>query len=107
MQCEQVREFIDLYMDNALSEEQTLQVDRHLIRCALCGGEVRALEQAKKALIEAVPPVSASPSFRERTAARLLDKLKTHVRPNQSILFDRQWSLPFTIEEENHKELSR
>jgi anti-sigma factor RsiW len=81
MNCTEIEELIDLYLDDALSEETRSRVERHILRCPDCAFRVRTLEQSIGLLREAYPSLDASPSFRERMAARLQDSLTDVLRP--------------------------
>jgi anti-sigma factor RsiW len=81
MRCTEIEDLVDLYLDDALSEEARGRVERHLLRCPECAFRVRTLEQTLGLLREACPSVEASPSFRERMAARLQDELADVLRP--------------------------
>ena len=95
MRCDEAKDLLDLHMDDELPLELAAKLDRHLLRCAPCAGEVRALEQARALLRSAVPRAEASPAFRERTAARLHDVLAQYLRPAPAEDDARQWILPF------------
>ena len=98
MRCEEIRSLLDAHLDKELPEEWIRRLDRHLLRCQVCSYEARTLEQTRAMLREAVAPAVASPSFRERAAARLLDALpELHSAPSSGA--SRQWSLPFSREE--------
>lgn len=99
MRCDELRGLIDLYLDGELPEETAQKLDRHLLRCPACAYEIRALEQTRAMLREAIPPAETSPGFRERAAARLLDSLADRFRPAPSDERARQWPLPFAREE--------
>ena len=99
MRCEETLNLIDLYLDGELPEELKAKVDRHLLRCLACGGEVRALEQTRALLSQAFAPEAPSPSYRERASARLLDRLAPHLRPEPALTDPRQWELPFAKRE--------
>ena len=98
MTCEELKGLLDLYLDGELPEESVRQVDRHLMRCQSCAYEVRTLEQTRAMLRESVETAEASPGFRERATARLLDAFATHLRPSHDAAEGRQWTLPFSKE---------
>ena len=95
MRCEELHGLLDLHLDGELPEETVRRLDRHLLRCPACAYEARALEQTRAMLREAVPPIEASPAFRERTAARLLDTLAPRRRSAPPMEAAHQWELPF------------
>lgn len=98
MRCEDLNALLDLHLDGELPEELARKLDRHLLRCPACAYEARTLEQTRTMLREAVPPAETTPGYRERATARLLDALAGHLR-SVSPADDRQWSLPFPMEE--------
>ncbi len=98
MRCDELRDLLDLYLDNELQEEAARKLDRHLLRCPNCAYEARTLEQTRAMLREAVSPVETSPGFRERTVARLLDEFADRLRPVREQESVRQWTLPFAEE---------
>jgi anti-sigma factor RsiW len=95
MRCDELKGLLDLYLDDELPEEQSRKIERHLLRCPACGGELRALEQTRAMMREAIARAEPSPAFRERASARLLAAFSTHLRPAQEMESARQWSLPF------------
>ena len=99
MRCDEVLRLLDLYLDAELPEETAPKVERHLLQCQSCAFEMRGLEQTRRMLCDASVEAGPSPSFRERTAARLLDALSTHLRPTPTEEAVRQWKLPFGREE--------
>ena len=54
MKCEEAQLLLDLHLDGNLPQELVDRLERHLIRCSRCAGELRALEQARALLREAV-----------------------------------------------------
>jgi|SRR5579884_2694252 len=99
MKCEELNGLLDQYLDGELPEEASRRIDRHLMRCQACAYEIRTLEQTRALLREGVETAEASPGFRERTTARLLDAFAAHLRPAPEATEGRQWTLPFLREE--------
>jgi len=99
MKCDEVKSLLDLHLDGELPMELTAKLDRHLLRCPQCAGELRSLEQTRSLLREAAPPCVPSPAFRERAAARLHTELAAHLRPAGGEESGRQWILPFSRHE--------
>jgi hypothetical protein len=99
MRCEEAQLLLDLHLDNSLPQELAVKLDRHLLRCSQCAGELRSLEQTRALLRDAIPPAEPTPAFRERAAARLHDSLAAHLRPAATPAAARQWILPFTRQE--------
>ena len=99
MRCEELRGLLDLHLDGELPEDLNRKVERHLLRCQPCAHEAHALSQTRGMLREAIAPAEASPAFRERASARLLDRLAPHLRLPSEEGVGRQWTLPFSREE--------
>jgi len=97
MPCNKITELLDLYVDGELAEEAADRVERHLLRCNECSFQVRSLEQTRMMLRKALPAAETSPSFRERTAARLQEEF-ADILQTQPAQTDRQWALPFLRE---------
>lgn len=95
MRCDMMRGLFDLYLDGELPEEQARVIERHVMRCQSCGGELRSLEQARILLRESVALEEPSPAYRERANARLLAAFASHLQPAQESENSRQWTLPF------------
>jgi hypothetical protein len=99
MRCEEAQSLLDLHLDNSLPQEMAVKLDGHLLRCSRCAGELRALEQTRALLRDAVLPAEPAPAFLERAAARLHDRLAAHLRPAVPPEAGRQWILPFPHQE--------
>lgn len=95
MRCDEIRPLLDLQLDRELPEELERRVARHMLRCTGCSFEAHTLAQTRSMLRSAIPPTETSPAFRERTAARLLDRLADHLRPPNAHDQGQQWALPF------------
>ena len=95
MRCEEAQPLLDLHFDGGLPQELAVKLERHLLRCAQCAGDLRSLELTRSLLREAEEPAEPSPAFRERAAARLHDQLAAHLRPVSGPDAGRQWVLPF------------
>jgi len=95
MKCEEAGALLDLHLEGELPQELADRLDRHLLRCAQCAGELRSLEQTRSLLRKALDPAEPSPAYRERALARLTDRLAPHLRPAADQDVGRQWSLPF------------
>ena len=90
-----MQNLMDFYLAEELTSELTLDAEKHLLRCNACAGEAHALQQTQRLLREAILSEEPNPSFRERTAARLLDQLLPAHRSTTQTMHSRQWSLPF------------
>lgn len=100
MRCEETKSLLYLHLDGDLPQELTVKLDRHLLRCPQCSGELRSLEQTRALLREAVPLATPSPGFCERAVARLQAQLSDHIRTPVEQDAGRQWILPFSHHEE-------
>lgn len=94
MRCDEIQELIGAYVDGELPQETAVRMERHLLRCAACSYEARTMEQTRALLQEAIPASELSPAYREKAAARLLDMLAPHLRPEPEPASARQWLLP-------------
>ena len=99
MRCEEIKSLLDLHLDRELPEELEKRVARHLLRCAGCAYEAHTLAQTRSMLRDAIPAIESSPTYRERAAAKLLDRLSDHLRPVLEQENGRQWILPFARED--------
>jgi Putative zinc-finger len=54
MDCKNLREILDLYIDGELSPEATVQADRHLAECPACRNTVAGLNRLRQAVKAAV-----------------------------------------------------
>jgi anti-sigma factor RsiW len=99
MRCDEIQALLDIHADGELPEEMGQRVERHLLRCANCAYEARALEQTRRMLRETVAPATLAPAFRERMSARLLDAFADRLRPSAIPAQTRQWTLPLAREE--------
>ena len=95
MTCGEIKDLLDLYLDNELSEEARTRLERHLLKCPGCAFELRSLEQTRALLLESFPPGEASPSFQERMSARLQDAFSDVLRP-EPVVDALQCELPFS-----------
>lgn len=71
MTCAEVLRWIDLYVEDGLSEEVRQGVDRHVLVCRRCAFELNACQQTRRKLRIALGDMVARPGFRERLSARL------------------------------------
>ncbi len=94
MRCDEIHELIGLFVDGGLPEETMHRLERHLLRCPACSYEVRTMEQTRALVQKAIPVSQLSPAYREKAAARLLDRLAPHLRREPEPTSARQWLLP-------------
>src|SRR2546428_5534834 len=90
--CSETSELANIYVDGGLPEELMTQIERHQLTCPSCAFEIRSLEQTRSLVSEAFSREESSPSFRERTAARLQSELSDLLAPPIP-LSDAQWAL--------------
>ena len=94
MTCKEIAALAHMQLDEDLTEELQVQIDRHLLRCRECSFELHSIEQTTKHLKEAFPPDSSAPAYRERALARLHEALSDVL--SQPLPAEQgQWSLPF------------
>jgi Putative zinc-finger len=74
MDCKNIREILDLYVDRELSPEATVQAETHLAECVECRNTVARLNRLRKAVKTAVsqyqPPTQLVDQVRRSTASR-------------------------------------
>lgn len=98
MYCKLWEPRVQLWLDNELPEEEAARVARHLKQCDKCSTEVAKQQEVSDRLKAHWEQTEASPSFRERTQARLLTAFEEHLSPAPNSEW--QWSLPLLKEEE-------
>lgn len=76
MNCEELRPYIDAFIDDELSPERTLDVRRHLRDCKPCLTEVQAVEAVVSATRTSVNEVPMCPEFRSRLGQCLAEERK-------------------------------
>ncbi len=81
LNCEQINELIDAYLDDDLPTETRRRVDAHLLRCPSCAYETQSLRITKERLRGDAGEVIASDSFRSRTL-RAIYADNPHVAPD-------------------------
>jgi len=74
MNCKNIREILDLYVDRELSPEATVQAETHLAECVECRNTVARLKRLGQAVKTAVsqyqPPTQLVDQVRRSTASR-------------------------------------
>ena len=101
MTCQEVRENLGAYLQQKLSNDESVAIKQHLGECATCTTEMENLRQVDIAL-EHFPSIEPSPSFDARLFARL-DELEIKSRKEwfswgRIMLGDRYaWSLVVLI----------
>lgn len=100
MRCGEIGMLLHPYLDGELTEDLEAVVSRHLLRCSACAHEAHSLEQTRAMLRSAVEQAEPSDAFVERTSARLRDRLSQHIRPAPRQIVGRQWTLPFTRDDQ-------
>jgi len=74
MDCKNIREILDLYVDRELSPEATVQAETHLAECVACRNTVARLNQLRQAVKTAVgqyqPPSHLVDQVRQTTISR-------------------------------------
>jgi Putative zinc-finger len=74
MDCKNIREILDLYVDGELSPEAAVQAETHLAECAACRNTVARLDRLRQAVKTAVgryqPPSQLVDQVRRSTISR-------------------------------------
>jgi anti-sigma factor RsiW len=70
MQCSEISEWMSLYLDGLVSQEQGAQLQAHVAQCPACGGEWEAM-RSLSSLLSAEPMAIPAPGFTARVAQRL------------------------------------
>jgi predicted anti-sigma-YlaC factor YlaD len=70
MQCSEISEWMSLYLDGLVSQEQGAQLQAHVAQCQACGGEWEAM-RSLSSLLRAEPMAIPAPGFTARVAQRL------------------------------------
>ena len=92
--CKELANLLDPYLDDALSEESRGQIERHLMTCEACAFRTRSFEQSRELVRQSFPHEETTPGFRERLAARLHSEFDDIlVKPNE--LTPSQLELPY------------
>jgi anti-sigma factor RsiW len=78
MKCEEVREKLSEYLEEALDPEAAVLVREHLAGCASCREELRALDETRRAVTD-LPSLHPPAGFTQRVMARVREEAD---RPN-------------------------
>lgn len=98
MYCKLWEPRIQLWLDEELPEEEAARVANHLKQCEKCRAEATEQRKISEKLKAQWERTEASPNFRERAQARLLDVFSERLSPPPSS--DWQRALPLLKEEE-------
>ncbi len=66
MDCKNIREILDLYVDGELSPEATVQAEAHLAECHACRNTVAGLNRLRQAVRTAVGQYQPTPQLVDR-----------------------------------------
>ncbi len=97
--CSDWEPLMELWLDAELPEEIKKRWETHLSECEDCQTEIARRREARELLRDSLNPVTTTPNFRERTAAKLYDRFAEHLHPVTPDS-ELQWSLPLMKEEE-------
>ena len=90
MTCGDLLPLAGNYLDGELPEEMGDRIQRHLLRCATCRGEVESLRMAVEVLKAGCTPAAPSEDFILNTLAKLAGELDittaTSGAPGQLVL---------------------
>lgn len=76
MNCAEVRPYLQAFVDQELSPERSIDVERHLVSCSECGAEVELTRSLCRATRRSVGAVSMCPEFQSRLSACLAEERK-------------------------------
>ena len=68
MNCDAVQERLGRHVDGDLAESERVEVERHLVTCAACAGELAELRRTVR-LVESLEEVPVGPDFTVRVMA--------------------------------------
>ena len=71
MECDEARDLLDAYADNALELAEAARLNRHLQGCAACRAELDAIRGLGHALRAQAPYHRAPDALRQRVRAAL------------------------------------
>jgi len=69
LKCDEAQALFPAYLEDGLTPDLTGAVDRHLMECAPCNGELNKLRKEEDILVEALRELRPSDSYRGRVAA--------------------------------------
>jgi len=79
MDCKNIREILDLYVDGELSPEATVQADTHLAECPACRNTVAGLNRLRQGVKAAVEQYQPTSQLVDRVRQSTISRW-THVR---------------------------
>jgi anti-sigma factor RsiW len=74
MNCLETRPYLQAFVDNELSPERAIDVERHLVDCSECGAEVELTRSLCRATRTSVASTSICPEFQSRLCQCLADE---------------------------------
>ena len=66
MQCDEVRPWLDAYIDGELAEAERVHLRDHLADCPECGPEASALERLRDSIQQSAPTYRAPEALRSQ-----------------------------------------
>lgn len=82
MNCNDIRQVLDAYVDGELGAERCLEFEAHQAACAHCAGALRMRRALHEAVARQAPYYRAPRALRERIAARLGEPERRAARRN-------------------------
>lgn len=74
MSCQEIRPYLEAFVDQELSPERTLDVEQHVAACASCRAEVDMSRTLSAVTRSAVAEVSCCPNFQARLGRSLAEE---------------------------------
>jgi anti-sigma factor RsiW len=76
MNCAEIRPYLQAFVDEELSPERAIDVERHLVDCEECAADVNLTRSLCRATRNSVTEVSMCPDFQSRLSACLAEERK-------------------------------
>ncbi len=76
MSCAEIRPYLQAFVDEELSPERAIDVERHLVACGECAAEVELTRSLCRATRNSVSGVAMCPEFQSRLCACLAEERK-------------------------------
>jgi anti-sigma factor (TIGR02949 family) len=80
MRCDEVRPWLDAYIDGELAEAERVQLRDHLVDCPECGPEATALERLRDSIRQSAPVYRAPEALRSQIRFALRREAATSAR---------------------------
>lgn len=82
MSCQDIRPYLEAFVDQELSPERTLDVERHVAQCESCRNEVETSQTLAMVTRSAVSEVPCCPNFQARLCKSLAEERRRQEEPS-------------------------